>query len=63
MPLIGEERSSEKTKDRGKNALAGINWVVVAHPLCPTLCDPMVCSMPGIPVLQYLLELAQTHVH
>ena len=23
----------------------------------------MVCSMPGIPVLQYLLELAQTHVH
>ena len=31
--------------------------------LCPTLCDPMDCSTPGSPVLHYLLELAQTHVH
>ena len=31
--------------------------------LCPTLCDPMGCSTPGFPVLQYLLELAQTNVH
>ena len=23
---------------------------------CPTLCDPMDCSMPGFPVLTYLLE-------
>ena len=30
---------------------------------CPTLCDPMDCSMPGFPVLHYLLESAQTHVH
>ena len=30
---------------------------------CPTLCDPMDCSMPGIPVHQQLLELAQTQVH
>ena len=30
---------------------------------CPTLCDPMDCSMPGLPVLLYLPELAQTHVH
>ena len=30
--------------------------------LSPTLCDPMDCIMPGIPVLHYLLELAQTHV-
>ena len=30
---------------------------------CPTLCDPMVCSMPGFPVHHQLLELAQTHVH
>ena len=27
-----------------------------------TLCDPMVCSMSGFPVLPYLLKLAQTHV-
>ena len=32
---------------------------------CPTLCDLMYCmySMPGIPVLNYLLEFGQTHVH
>ena len=31
--------------------------------LCPTLCDPIDCSMPGFPVHHQLLELAQTHVH
>ena len=29
---------------------------------CPTLCDPMNCSTPGLPVHQ-LLEFTQTHVH
>ena len=29
----------------------------------PNFCDPMDCSMPGFPVLQYLPEFAQTHVH
>ena len=31
--------------------------------LCPTLCDPVDLSTPGFPVLHYLLEFAQTHVH
>ena len=30
---------------------------------CPTLCDPMHCSMPGLPVHHQLSELAQTRVH
>ena len=30
---------------------------------CPTLCDPMDCSMPGSPAFHHLPELAQTHVH
>ena len=30
---------------------------------CPTLCDPMDCSMLGLPVHHQLPELAQTHVH
>ena len=30
---------------------------------CLTLYNPMDCSMPDFPVLHYLLELAQTHVH
>ena len=29
---------------------------------CPTLCDPMDCSMPGLPVLHHLLEFTQVHV-
>ena len=31
-------------------------------PLCPTLCNPMDCSMPGFPVHHQLLESTQTHV-
>ena len=30
---------------------------------CPTLCDPMNRSMPGLPVQHQLLEFTQTHVH
>ena len=30
---------------------------------CPTFCDPKNCSTPGFPVLHYLPEFAQTHVH
>ena len=30
---------------------------------CPTLCDPMDCSTPGLPVHHQLLELIQTHIH
>ena len=30
---------------------------------CLILCDPTDCSVPGFPVLHYLQEFAQTHVH
>ena len=30
---------------------------------CLTLCDPMNCSMPGLPVHHQLPEFTQTHVH
>ena len=30
---------------------------------CPTLCDPMNRSMPGLPVHHQLPEFTQTHVH
>ena len=30
---------------------------------CPTLCDPMNCSMPGLPAHHQLPELTQTHAH
>ena len=31
--------------------------------MCPTLCHPIDCSMPGYPVFHHLPEFAQTHVH
>ena len=30
---------------------------------CPTLCNPMNRSMPGLPVHRQLLEFTQTHFH
>ena len=30
---------------------------------CLTLCDPMNCSTPGLPVHHQLPEFTQTHVH
>ena len=35
-------------------------WVAKS---CPTICDPMDSSTPGFPVLHYLLEFVQIHVH
>ena len=31
--------------------------------LCPTLCNPMNCSTPGLPIHHQLPEFSQTHVH
>ena len=36
------------------------SWVAQS---CPTLCNPMDYSTPGLPVHHQLLELTQTHVH
>ena len=36
------------------------SWVTQS---CPTLCDPMNHSTPGLPVHHQLLEFTQTHVH
>ena len=37
-------------------------WCSVAQ-LYSTLCDPVNCGTPGLPVLHHLPEFAQTHVH
>ena len=42
--------------------LSSVQFSSVAQS-CPTLCDPMNRSMPGLPVHQQLLEFTQTHVH
>ena len=41
-------------------------WViVVVQPtqLCPTLCNPMDSSTPGLSVPHHLLKFAQVHMH
>ena len=50
----------------GQRSLAGyspsVQFSSVAQ-LCPTLCNPMNCSTPGLPVHHQLPEFTQTHVH
>ena len=41
---------------------ASVQFSSVAQ-LCPTLCDPMNCSTPDLPVHHQLTESTQTHVH
>ena len=40
----------------------GIQFNAVAQS-CPTLCDSINCSTPGLPVLHQLPEFTQTHIH
>ena len=42
--------------------LSSVQFSSVAQ-LCPTLCDPMNLSTPGLPVHHHLPEFTQTHVH
>ena len=59
---------------REKSASFVSNKVIKAHmtavrqfssvaQLCPTLCDPLDCSTPGLPVYHQLPKFTQTHVH
>ena len=40
-----------------------INFSCSVTKMCPTLCNLLNCSAPCFPVLDYLLEFHQTHVH
>ena len=42
--------------------LSSVQFSSVAQS-CPTLCNPMNCSTPGLPVHHQLPESTQTHVH
>ena len=48
---------------RNKRYFESIGRICSVTKSCPTICDPMDCSTPGFPVLHYLLEFCQTHVH
>ena len=40
-----------------------LNCCLLVALSCPTLCNPVDCSMPSFPVLHQFPEHAQTHVH
>ena len=50
-------------KTHSRMSIAALSQFNSVTQLCPTLCDPMNCSMPGFLVHHQLLELTQTHVH
>ena len=52
---------SEKSLSRVWLFVVSIQFSSVAQ-LCLTLCDPMDCSTPGLPVHHQLPELTKTHV-
>ena len=59
MPIINLKRNSNQ---EARTRLSILQFISVAQS-CPTLCDPMNRSTPGLPVHHQLLEFTQTHVH
>ena len=56
------ERGGEGEMYGESNMETSVQFSSVAQS-CPTLCDPMNRSMPGLPVHHQLPESTQTHVH
>ena len=60
--LISDVSNNAAEYDGVEISKASVQFSSVAQ-LCPTLCDPMECSTPGLPVHCQLPESTQTHVH
>ena len=62
----GEEKITIRVLDRSSpwvgEEIHNVQFSSVARS-CPTLCDPIDCSMPGLPVYHKLQEFTQTDVH
>ena len=54
--------SRTTTKKKKMYCNVSIQFSSVTHS-CPTLCDPMNCSTPGLPVHHQLPEFTQTYTH
>ena len=57
-----EELKSHLMRVKEESETASAQFSSVAQS-CLTLCDPMNCSTPGLPVHHQLPEFIQTHVH
>ena len=71
MSKLVKQKFCLKKDIQMNNEQMKIAFNIVAHSVqfssvaqsCPTLCDPMNHSMPGLPVYHKLLEFTQTHAH
>ena len=61
-PALGVQSLNHLTKFNREVLLSSIQFSSVAQ-LCPTLCNPINRSTPGLPVHHQLPEFTQTHVH
>ena len=59
----GVTQSRTRLKRLSSSSSVFLTYCCSVTKLCLTLCDPMDCSTLGFPVLHYLPEFAQTHVH
>ena len=55
---VGLKLNIQKTKITASGPISSVQLLSRL-----TLCDPMNCSMPGLPVHHQLPEFTQTHVH
>ena len=62
QPKMDELYTVSKNKTGSWLWLRSVQFSSVAQS-CPTLCDPMNRSTPGLPVHHHLPEFTQTHVH
>ena len=60
--MISTHYSHVTIKETWLKRFSSVQFSSVAQ-FCPTLCNPMNCSTPGLPVHHQLPEFTQTHVH
>ena len=63
-PVLMGRFFTAESPGKPKRSLPHFYYIISSVSLsCPTLCKPMDCSIPGLPVPHHLLEFAQVHVH
>ena len=60
---VGWDNSPDFIADLIQQICKALNQFSSVSQSCPTLCDPLDWSTPGLPVHHQLLEFTQTHIH
>jgi len=63
MVRLGFKKIMRQGKELGEAWKENQDQFSLVAQSCPTLCDPMNCSMPGLPIDHQLPEFTQIHVH